>query len=266
MTRYIDQLNENTAPVSGDYLLCYQASAGATDKDRKLNISKLAVLANAQSFTAIQTFAPTATNTDAVYINMPASASAASLEIAYNGTLRQQYAAQAALNRAYLLSFDNGSGGGPYLLVDRNSNASTPAAGYIQLSNRAGTAYNVWPDSSGNLRIGTSTPTNANDATGTVVGAQTSSLDSKNILGSVIAPQEALQNILNACAALRRFNYKNGAFNGEEFEGLVIDYSPRYGMDRDAAHPAGKSLNVITLLGDLIQAVAYLAKKSGEDA
>jgi len=57
MTRYIEDLNENTAPTTGDYLLCYDASAGGTDKDRKVNISKFAILANAGTFTARQKFA-----------------------------------------------------------------------------------------------------------------------------------------------------------------------------------------------------------------
>ena len=60
-------------------------------------------------------------------------------------------------------------------------------------------------------------------------------------------------------AAVRRFTYKNGSFGGEEFSGLVVDYAPRYGMDRDADHPAGKSLNVVTAIGDLMIAVDYLA-------
>lgn len=56
MTRYIDQLNETTDPVSGDYLLIYDASAGATDKDRKVNINKFGILANAQTWAGVQTF------------------------------------------------------------------------------------------------------------------------------------------------------------------------------------------------------------------
>lgn len=261
MTRYIDQLNECTDPVSGDYLLIYDASAGATDKDRKANVNKFAVLANAQSFTAAQTFAPATSTTKGIIANAASGASVALQEWQYNTQLRAFVQLTGSTTQFALAAFDNGSGLGPGIYIDRNNNASTPAAGFLRLTNRGGSDYYTWADASGNLRIGTTSPTNANDGTGTVVGTQTSSLDSKNILGSVISPQEALQNLLNACKALRRFSYKNGAFNGEEFEGLVVDYAPRYGMDRDEAHPAGKSLNVITLLGDLVQAVAYLNQK-----
>lgn len=54
MTRYLELANECTDPVAGDYLWIYDASAGATDKDRKVNINKFAILANAGTFTAAQ--------------------------------------------------------------------------------------------------------------------------------------------------------------------------------------------------------------------
>lgn len=56
MTRYLNQLHENTAPVSGDYLLSYDASATAGDEDRWVNVSKFGVLANAQTWAGVQTF------------------------------------------------------------------------------------------------------------------------------------------------------------------------------------------------------------------
>jgi hypothetical protein len=57
---------------------------------------------------------------------------------------------------------------------------------------------------------------------------------------------------------LVRFTYKNGSFNGEEFLGLITDHSPTFGMDVDEAHPAGKSLNVVTAIGHLIASVQVL--------
>jgi hypothetical protein len=56
MPRYIEDLNECTDPVSGDYMWLVDASAGSTDKDRKVDVGKFARLAVAQSFTATQTF------------------------------------------------------------------------------------------------------------------------------------------------------------------------------------------------------------------
>ena len=56
MPRYIENLNECTDPVSGDFMWLVDASAGSTDKDRKVDVGKFARLAVAQSFTATQTF------------------------------------------------------------------------------------------------------------------------------------------------------------------------------------------------------------------
>lgn len=44
MARYIENLNECTDPTTGDYLWVVDASAGSTDKDRKLNVGKFAQL------------------------------------------------------------------------------------------------------------------------------------------------------------------------------------------------------------------------------
>lgn len=56
MPRYIENLNECTDPVSGDFMWLVDASAGSTDKDRKVDVGKFARLAVAQTFTATQTF------------------------------------------------------------------------------------------------------------------------------------------------------------------------------------------------------------------
>lgn len=69
---------------------------------------------------------------------------------------------------------DSGTSYGAYLTVSRNTNGSTPASGFIQFINLSGSAYHIWPDTSGDLRIYTGAPTNANDTAGTVVGTQTS--------------------------------------------------------------------------------------------
>ena len=59
MPRYIEQLNENTTPATGDWLWIVDVSAEATDQDRKLSVGKLALLATANVFTAAQTIGPT---------------------------------------------------------------------------------------------------------------------------------------------------------------------------------------------------------------
>lgn len=158
-------------------------------------------------------------------------------------------------------SGDLGNTYGPWIQIGRNTYASGTRAGWLRLTRKSGTGGDLWVDDSGNLRIGADT-TSANDTGGTVVGTQSSSLDSKHMLGDVCTPEEALQHIVDAAkVALRRFKYKNGSFSGQEFEGIITDFAPRYGMDRDASHPAGKSLNVIQVISDLILSVRYLSEK-----
>jgi len=55
MARYIENLNSCTDPTSGDYFWVVDASAGATDKDRKVNVGLFAQLAVANTFTNDQT-------------------------------------------------------------------------------------------------------------------------------------------------------------------------------------------------------------------
>lgn len=55
MARYIENLNECTDPVSGDYMWLVDASAGSTDKDRKVDVAKFPRLAIANTFAAAQT-------------------------------------------------------------------------------------------------------------------------------------------------------------------------------------------------------------------
>jgi hypothetical protein len=156
---------------------------------------------------------------------------------------------------------DNGANAGPSMRIGRNSNASTPAAGSLELYSRNNTGI-IWVDGSGNLRIGTTLPTNATDTGGTVVGAQTSMAEAKYLADDVTPISEVLASIQQAATeAVKMFTYRSGAFNSQAFEGVVTDLAPRYGMDRDEAHPAGKSLNEITLLGDLLRAVAWLSER-----
>lgn len=206
-----------------------------------------ALLGTAQTFTAAQTMNP---------------ATGSPLLLQVGGSTFWQF--DGSISTGYSLTFyaiDNGTGIGRQLLLERNSNASTPAAGLLKITSLSGTYYRIWPDASGNLRINTSDPTNANDTAGTVIGTQTSSLDSKDVIDEAAPIGEVLAAVRQGAEAVRRFVYKSGAYNSEEFSGVVVDYAPRYGMDRDAEHPAGKSLNVITAIGDLLMAVANLTER-----
>lgn len=232
----ITDLATETAIASGDYLVINDVSAGTDKKITRDNlIGSLKVTVNAASGDS-QVWQLSGTNR--AKLNIATNAAFFSLE-----------------------DFDNGTSSGSRLQAGRNSNASTPAAGFLRLSNLGGTGYRIWPDTSGNLRINTADPTNAADTAGTVVGTQTSSLDAKIITGEALPAVDILAAVQAGAEAVRRWTYRNGAYNGEEFSGVVVDYAPRYGMDRDAEHPAGKSLNVATVIGDLLIAVANLAER-----
>jgi len=181
--------------------------------------------------------------------------------------------------------FDNGSSSGGIVRIGVNTNASTPAPGSTRMDKAVGGgSFFLFPDDSNILRFTTSTPTNANYATGNVIGTQTSSLDTKDVLGEALPAEEVLALIAEGAAAVRRFQYKavlnpvydnegneTGEFvegprpyGGEEFSGVVVDFAGRYGTDRDAAHPNGKGLNTINSTGDLLIAVNYLAGRVAE--
>jgi len=221
-----------------------------------------ALLATAQTFTKKQTIAPDS-NTIGLQISQPGgNVNSAALYITRNAAGAAELATlSSGYNYLYIYAADVGNGSGQFVQVGRNTNASTPAAAHIDLEDKSGQYYSIWPDDSGVLRIHTSIPTNSTDAGGTVVGAQTSSLDAKHIIGDPLSAPDILAAIQAGAEAVRRFSYRSGAYNGEEFSGVVVDYAPRYGMDRDAEHPAGKSLNVVTVVGDLLLAVAHLAQR-----
>lgn len=56
MPRYIENYNECTDPVSGDYLWIVDASAGSTDKDRKVDIAKFGIVSATTSWTPVLLF------------------------------------------------------------------------------------------------------------------------------------------------------------------------------------------------------------------
>lgn len=230
----------------------------------------VALLDTAQTFTAPQTVAPSGLSGSALIANMQTGTSGYGLQIQYNAVDAFRIAAVAAENSLNLTERNLGNNViGSWINIGRNSNAGTegPAAGTLRLRDANGIARHVWADTSGNLRIHTAAPTGSSgsptvaDTAGTVIGTQTSSRDAKNIVGGRASIDEVLAAVRQGAAAVQRFAYKNGAFGNEEFEGVIVDDAPRYGMDRDAAHPGGKSLAVVTVVGDLLRAVGYLTER-----
>ena len=120
MTRYLEDLNSCTDPTTGDYLLIYDASAGSTDKDRKVNVSEFALTEAANTFTAAQTV-----NT---------SADASKLIIQHSSATRMELYASGTETYILLSSFDNNTGTGPQLYIQRNNDGSTPSAEVYECS------------------------------------------------------------------------------------------------------------------------------------
>lgn len=255
---YREQLNECTDPVSGDWIEITN-TGNATDKEQKVDAGKFAILANAQTFTGAQTFTPSGTGTNAIKVDMVASNTAYAYMAYYNATYRYGVYERAALSLIELVSVDLGNTiAGPYVSVGRNSNATVPAAGSVQLYNRSGTPYSLWVDASANLRIHTAAPASAaNDTAGTVVGAQTSYAGIKEDITEWNDSQAALDAIL----ACRLFQYHlKGDETKRQYSGLVITDEDRGAWfsenDADNQIPA---LNERNLFGYLIGAVQALS-------
>jgi hypothetical protein len=165
-------------------------------------------------------------------------------------------------NSCFTIStYDNGALNGPLIYIGRNNNASTPAAGTIRMTTIANIGRYFWVDAAGLWRVHTAAPTNATDTAGAVVGDQTSALVAKTVLKDMSNLDDVFQRVAAGADAVRRFVYNSGAYNSQEFEGVVVDYAPEYGKDKDADFPAGKALNEVTIVGDLLRAVANLATR-----
>ena len=162
-------------PASGDYFPIVdvsdttQAASGTT---KKITASYFAFLGQAQSFTATQTVAPTSTSVDGLIVNMPSTTSGNAVTVNYNSGNRFFVVQKASTSQAILSDADLGSSLGPGLYIGRNSNGSTPASAFIRLTAKNGVDYYLWVGSNGKLQLSTSSPTNANDNSGTVVGTQ----------------------------------------------------------------------------------------------
>lgn len=244
----------NVTPAGGDLLLLWDASAGANGECSINDLIALlqatfATLSGGNTLTGAQTV---------------------------TGTIAASGAVTASL---YFVSVnDNGTGAGPFIRMERNNSASTPAPASVVIRQGNNAWATLWPDNSGVWRTAAlpSGVASTDIATGTVVGAQTSSLDAKEVTGEPVSGAEALASVVSAAQdAIMRFVYKgavsvdeDGAvvvgdrpYNGEEFSGIVVDFAPRYGMDADDEHPYGRSLNVINAIGDLMLAVDYLASR-----
>ena len=159
---------------------------------------------------------------------------------------------------------------GANLFIGINSTDLAPGTVTFQSSSGSGgTNVFTWADDAGVLRIkrgfSGDWPTGANRNTdGVAVGAQTSSLSAKDVLEALTPIDQVLAWVAEGAEAVKRFTYKSGQNDFEEYEGVIVDYAGRYGTDRDEDHPNGKSLNTINATGDLLRAVAWLVGQNDE--
>lgn len=141
------------------------------------------------------TISPTPTTAVGLTIAMPAGTSVAATDWQYNGATRAFTYFTSVLSQFGLVDADFDAGGGPSFVIGRNSDATTPAAGALRITNLGGTDYYIWPDASGNLRINTSVPNNAGDGGGVAVGAQTSMAEAKYIDENLSSMGEVLMRL-----------------------------------------------------------------------
>lgn len=243
---YREQLNECTDPVAGDWLEITN-TGNATDKEQKLDAGRLAILANAN------VFVPLTTSVIPVTINMPASTSVYAFLARYNSVDRMYINQSSNRSQIVFSNFDNGSDIGPHVNIGRNSNASTPGAGFIYMMARTGTQYATWVDNTGTVRVGTTLPTSANDTSGSVIGAQTSWEGAKED----IAEWDDNRAALDAILACRLFSYRmKGDESQRNYRGLVIHDEDRgaWFSDNDAENQI-PALNTRNLFGYLIGAI-----------
>lgn len=147
-------------------------------------------------------------------------------------------------------AFGTGAVKGSFFQVGHNTSGSG-APGFMNMLDKGGTSRSIWVDSSGNVRTGTSSPEEATgDTGGTVVGTQTSSRETKNVLGRHVHHPGALELIKNT--PVFEFTYKNGSFNEEIFTGIIAEESPAFAMDK------GKSFNPVSAFGHTVLAIQEL--------
>jgi hypothetical protein len=124
----------------------------------------------------------------------------------------------------------------------------------------AGSGFYIWTDGAGNLRIHSALPTangSVSDTAGTVVGTQTSTLDSKLLIAPFTDTAHALDVV--AGAALWRFRYKSGIAG--EFVGVMSNTTPEVMMDPSPEHPEGRSFSPVSAFGYTAAAIAELRKQ-----
>jgi hypothetical protein len=190
-------------------------------------------------------------------VNSAASPSASVGEFQYNGSDALRFLAGGVRSACMVsLAYDNGTGAGTYITLERNSNVTTPATGFIKVKTSDGVMTRIWPDASDDWRTWTGgDPTNANDGSGTVIGTQTSWHELKK----QIQPWKGRGALDMICdTPLYSFRFKDCGQRKEKLmHGIVIfpeDRGSWYSMNDQ--HPnAIPTLDQTHIIGYLIAAI-----------
>ena len=233
-----------SALTSADYLV-----ANDSGTDKKVAATDYAAVGKTNTFAAAQVIT---------------LSSGKNLSAQYSGSERAYIQANTGYGSLVAVGADNGAGQAAELVATKNTNASTPAPGMMVCQAADGVYSFLYPDNSDVWRTKVTAATNATIAAGTVVGDQTSMAAAKHISDELSPLSDVLTRIAAGADAVRRFVYRNGRYNGEQFEGVVTDYAPDYGKDATDDAPQGQALNEINIMGDLLRAVAYLTERVRE--
>lgn len=147
---------------------------------------------------------------------------------------------------------------GPEVVIGRNASGSGTAGALVLTQLDGGSEY-LWVDNSadpGVLRISTAPPEEDGtpaDTSGTVVGTQTSTRASKNILGRHTNAKASLDLLLRT--PVWDFTYKGGSYNHTRFVGITTDDSPEFGMDLN------RSFNPVSAFGHTVLAIQELQRE-----
>ena len=175
-----------------------------------------------------------------------------------------QIVAVSASNSISVREKTNGTGAVGQSISIGNNTSGSGAAGYLGLSTRSSGIGYLWVDGSGTpgvVRISGSSPPvedggSTSDTSGTIVGTQTSTRDTKDLLWTFTDYRGALDAILRV--PIYRFTYKGRSYNGTVFTGIVADEFPEVMMDPDAAHPEGRSFSPVSAAGYTFAAIRAL--------
>lgn len=195
-------------------------------------------------------------------VDTAASPSANCAQFQINGTTRWSMDYRDSTGQMLqLATYDIGINTGRRIWIGENSNSTTPAAGHVIFRDLNSVSNYVWVDGSGDIRTGGTAPVFAQDASGIVVGTQTSWHKAKYNINDWDGAG-ALQRIIDT--DLHSFQFKDCGQRGDKLmHGFVIhDRDAWYAMN--TAHNQTPVLDVPEVLGTLTAAVKHLAADVAE--